>query len=106
MLDRVFHFSLQTFIERDTAPHFTEIAKAFSVGPEEGKALLHNLMASGIPARLFPGQPVTVSAPCLDCWEPLEITVRDGVVESSNVEGMAAFIDVPFRDCRNNLPYA
>ena len=54
MLDRVFHFGLQTFIERGTAPHFTEIAKAFSVGPEEGKALLHDLMASGIPAWLFP----------------------------------------------------
>ena len=42
MLDPGFHFGLQTFIERGTAPHFTEIAKAFSVGPAEGKALRHS----------------------------------------------------------------
>ncbi len=38
MMDRTFHFILTTMVERGFAPHYTEIARAFSVPPEEGKA--------------------------------------------------------------------
>ncbi len=51
-LDRVYDYVLQTFVARGHAPHYTELAAAFSVGPEQGKALLHDLMGTGIPAWL------------------------------------------------------
>ncbi len=54
LMDRTFHFILTTMVERGYAPHFTEIAKAFSVPPEEGKKLLHELMGAGTPSWLFP----------------------------------------------------
>ena len=54
MMDRTFHFILTTMVESGVAPHHTEIAKAFSVPPEEGKKLLHELMGTGIPAWLYP----------------------------------------------------
>ena len=54
MMDRTYHFILETMVERGVAPHYTEIAKAFSVPPEEGRKLLHDLMGAGVPAWLFP----------------------------------------------------
>ncbi len=54
MMDRTFHFILTTMVESGVAPHYTEIAKTFSVPPEEGKKLLHDLMGTGIPAWLYP----------------------------------------------------
>ena len=30
-LDRTYHFIMEAFVERGQAPHFTEIARAFSV---------------------------------------------------------------------------
>ncbi len=54
MMDRTFHFILSTMVERGFAPHYTEIAKAFSVPPEEGKKLLHDMMAVRIPSWLYP----------------------------------------------------
>ncbi len=61
MMDRTFHFILKTMVESGVAPHYTEIAKAFSVPPEEGKKLLHELMGAGIPAWLFPDSDHLVS---------------------------------------------
>lgn len=54
-LDRTYHYVLSTFVERGQAPHYTEIAKEFSVSPDEGKALLHELMAAGLPNWLLSG---------------------------------------------------
>lgn len=54
-LDRIYHFILETFVQRGQAPHFTEIAWALAVSPEEGRWLLHELMATGLPNFLFPG---------------------------------------------------
>ena len=54
MMDRIHHFIMETMVERGIAPHYTEIARAFSVAPEEGKSLLHDLMGTGIPSWLFP----------------------------------------------------
>jgi hypothetical protein len=53
-LDRVYHVILQTMVERGQAPHYTEIARALAVSPDEGKGLLHELMATGLPNFLFP----------------------------------------------------
>ncbi|MFQ5923598.1 MAG: hypothetical protein ACE5M4_12220 [Anaerolineales bacterium] len=48
MMDRVFHYVMGSMVARGQAPHYTEIAGALSVNPEEGKELLHELMRTGI----------------------------------------------------------
>ena len=62
-MDRVFHYVLETMVERGNAPHYTEIASKMSVSPEEGKKLLHDLMASGIPAWVYPNTDTISSFP-------------------------------------------
>jgi len=54
-LDRTYHFILETFVRRGHAPHFTEIARAFSVPPDEGRKMLHDLMDEAkLPIWLYP----------------------------------------------------
>jgi len=53
-LDRTYHFIMETFVRRGQAPHYTEIARAFSLQPEEGRLLLHELMATALPIWLYP----------------------------------------------------
>lgn len=60
-LDRTYHFILETFVERGQAPHYTEIASHFSVPPEEGKRLLHALMATPLPIWLYPNTDLIAS---------------------------------------------
>ena len=150
LMDHVYHYTLETFVTTGQAPHYTDIAKAFSVQPEEGKRLLHELMGTGIPAWLyddtdyiasfgpfnnvptqyritveeeqrwfgqcgfeslavcwlFPGKSITIDAPCLDCGEPLCVTVRDGVIDHVEPEGIFAFVDIPFRQWRPHLAHS
>lgn len=54
-LDRAYHFVLTTFRERGDPPHFTELAKHFGESPEQGKALLQEIVGTGIPCWLYPG---------------------------------------------------
>ncbi len=60
-LDRTYHFILETFVTRGYAPHYTEIAKAFSVQPEEGKKFLHELMDTKLPIWLYPNTDLIAS---------------------------------------------
>ena len=60
-LDRTYHFILETFVKRGYAPHYTEIAKAFSVQPDEGKRLLHELMNTKLPVWLYPNTDLIAS---------------------------------------------
>ena len=60
-LDRTYHFILQTFIEQGCAPHFIEIAREFAMPPEEGRRLLHELMATSLPLWLYPGTDLIAS---------------------------------------------
>lgn len=150
VMDQTFHFILTTMVDRGFAPHYTEIARALSVPPEEGKKLLHELMGTGIPCWLhpgtdliasfapfnnlptqyritvggkqkwfaqcgfetlavcwlFPGETVTIEAPCLDCGESLRVDVRDGAIESTEPGGIFGYIDIPAKDWRKNLPYS
>jgi len=53
MMDKVYQFVLETMIAGGVAPHYTEVAKAFSVKPEQGKALLHDLTKTGIPSWMY-----------------------------------------------------
>lgn len=54
LLDDLFHFSIKTLADTGRAPHYTEIARAFGQAPEQGKALLHQLLGTGIPAWVYP----------------------------------------------------
>ncbi len=54
LLDRAYHFVLTTFKERGDPPHYTELSKHFGLPPEQGKALLRELVATGIPCWLYP----------------------------------------------------
>jgi hypothetical protein len=60
-LDRTYHFILETFVQRGYAPHYTEIAKMFSVQPEEGKRLLRELMNTGQAMWLYPNTDLIAS---------------------------------------------
>lgn len=55
---------------------------------------------------VFPGKRVTVSAPCLDCGEPIGVEVRDGVIERADPPEIAFYVDVPIRKWYGNLPFA
>jgi hypothetical protein len=54
-LDKAYGFILRKLVAGADPPHYVDLAKAFGLSPEEGKALLHELMASGIPCWLAPG---------------------------------------------------
>ncbi|HEY3064712.1 MAG TPA: organomercurial lyase [Methylomirabilota bacterium] len=149
-LDRTYHFILSWWAERGDAPHFTDVAGALAVTPEEGRQRLHEVIATGLPNLLFPGTDLIASfAPfhglptpyrvsvdgrsgwyaqcgfeavaisfvfprrttivdgsCLDCGDPLRITMRDGVIELEEPRGVVGYVDVPFREWRSNLPFA
>lgn len=61
-LDRTYHFILECFVRSGQAPHYTDIAAEFSVPPEEGKRLLHDLMDNTkMPIWLYPGTDLIAS---------------------------------------------
>ena len=53
-LDRTYHFIMESFVRQGQAPHYTDIAREFSLQPEEGRRLLHELMATSLPIWLYP----------------------------------------------------
>ncbi len=55
VLDRAFHTILQSFIHTGQAPHYTELARQFGVPMEEGRELVHELFARGVPGWVHPG---------------------------------------------------
>ena len=60
-LDQTYHFIMQTFVASGQAPHYTEIARAFGLPPEEGKRRLHDLMGCGMAMWLYPGTDLIAS---------------------------------------------
>ncbi len=61
LLDEVFHYVVTAMVESGQAPHYTGIAGTFSVGTEQGKALLHDLIATGVPGWVHPGTDLLAS---------------------------------------------
>ena len=59
--DITYHFIMEYFVEWGRAPHFTEIAREFSVPPDEGKKLLHELMDTKLPIWLYPNTDLIAS---------------------------------------------
>ena len=77
-LDRAFHFIMETFVHRGYGPHYTEIAKRFGVTPNEGKALLHDVIDTRVmPMWLYPGTDLLMSfAPFNNLPNQYRITVN------------------------------
>jgi len=148
-LDRIHHHILETLVAEGRAPEHPELARMLGVSASEGRRLLHELMASGLPVWLqpgtdliasfapfnvlptpyrlsidrkrmwfgqcgveslaatwlFPGKTLHIDATCLDCGEPLQVAVRDGVIERAEPTGMVLWVDVPLRRWAQDWPY-
>jgi hypothetical protein len=63
LLDRAFTAVRNRMVETGQAPHYTELARELGLGMEEGRLLVHDLMASGIPAWTHPGTDQIASFP-------------------------------------------
>ncbi len=110
-LDRTHHFVLERFVERGYGPHYTEIAKAFGVPPEEGRKLLHDLLGTGLPLWVHPRTDLIVSvAPFSSLPTQYQVTVdgRRGWFGQCGFESLArcwvfpgksVHIDSPCLDC-------
>ncbi|HXZ37794.1 MAG TPA: hypothetical protein VEL68_17355 [Thermodesulfobacteriota bacterium] len=61
LLDRVFQIILQRMVQTGQAPHYTEIAKELGFSMEEGRGLMRELFAAGVPGWLFPGTDIITS---------------------------------------------
>lgn len=60
-LDKTYHFIMSNFVEGGRAPHYTDIAAEFSVSPADGKRMLHDVIAVGLPNWLYPETDAIVS---------------------------------------------
>ena len=63
VLDKAFYWTMQRMVEHGQAPHYTELASEMGMSMEEGKQLLHELIATGIPAWAHPDTDYIVSFP-------------------------------------------
>ncbi|MCH8294344.1 hypothetical protein IH992_24955 [Candidatus Poribacteria bacterium] len=63
MLDRAHYAIMQRIINTGQALHYTELAAELGLPVEEGRQVLHDLVASGIPAWLHPDTDYIVSFP-------------------------------------------
>ena len=63
VLDRAFSSIMQRLVKTGQAPHYTELAKDLDLDMEICRQLLHELMASGIPAWLHPQTDYIASFP-------------------------------------------
>ena len=63
LLDRAYYTINQYFVDRAYGPHYTELAADLDIPVEEGRALMRELVESGIPAWQHPGTDYIVSFP-------------------------------------------
>ena len=63
LLDRAHAGIMRRMIETGQAPHYTELARELGLSMEEGKQVVHDLMAAGIPGWVHPGTDYIVSFP-------------------------------------------
>jgi hypothetical protein len=63
LLDRAHAAIMRRMIESGQAPHYTELAHELGLPMEDGRQVLHDLMAAGIPGWLHPGTDYIVSFP-------------------------------------------
>ncbi len=62
-LDKAFHTIILRLAETGRAPHYSELATALGCPIEEGRKVLHDLMATAFPAWLHPGTDLIAAFP-------------------------------------------
>ena len=62
-LDRAFTAVMRRMVDTGQAPHYTELAHELGLPVEDGRQVLHDLIATGIPAWLHPDTDYIVSFP-------------------------------------------
>ena len=63
LLDRAFAGIMRRMVDTGQAPHYTELAAELGLPVEEGRQVLHDLIATGIPAWLHPDTDYIVPFP-------------------------------------------
>lgn len=63
VLDRAFHAIMRRFINTGQAPHYTELSARLGLSMEEGRQIVHDLMAAGVPGWVHPGTDYIASFP-------------------------------------------
>jgi hypothetical protein len=53
---------------------------------------------------LFPGKTIQIDAPCLDCGEPLRVSVRDGAIEQRHPE-VVCYARLPLSQWSRDWPF-
>ena len=77
ILDRTFNLILKRMVATGQAPHYTELAAELGIPLEEGRKVLRNLFAAGIPGWLFPGTDyITSFAPFNNLPTQYRITIE------------------------------
>lgn len=51
----MYHLIMRSFVESGRAPHYSELARAMAISPDEARSLLHELIALRLPDWLVPG---------------------------------------------------
>ena len=76
-LDRVFSFIMKRMMKTGQAPFYTEIAAELGVSVEEGRKILHDVFAAGVPGWVFPNTNYIVSfAPFNNLPTQYRITIQ------------------------------
>ena len=76
ILDRTFHLIMKRMVESGQAPHYTEIAAELRIPVEEGRKVLRDLFAAGVPGWLFPDTDLITSfAPFNNLPTQYQITI-------------------------------
>ena len=65
-MDQAFHHIMRTLVATGHAPHYAELARALALGPEDGRALLHDVMAAYPIGWLHPDTDYIASFPPLN----------------------------------------
>ena len=77
VLDRAFNFIIKQMVQTGQAPHYTEIASELGISMEEGRKILRDLFAAGVPGWLFPGTDyITSFAPFNNLPTQYRITIE------------------------------
>jgi hypothetical protein len=106
-LDRAHHLILETFVTRGHAPSHAELAEGLGVPPAEGRRLLHELVATGLPVWLQPGTDLIAScAPFNEVPTPYRVSVdgKPGWFAQCGFEALAMTWVLPGRTLRIDAP--
>jgi hypothetical protein len=55
---------------------------------------------------LFPGKKVQINSPCLDCGEPIQVEIKDGVILRVEPMDVMGYVAVPFWKWFQDTPYS